>query len=98
MNDKRMIPRPLVHKHEEYTEHQWRRNENGEIDDMAMSVGYHNGPVCERCWYSFCILCDSDGWNKEPCVVDEYRCPNCNRLLGKEDNYCNYCGQAILQE
>lgn len=98
MNDERLIPKSLIHIHEEYTERDWERTESGEIDDMAMSVGYHNGPFCKRCWYTFCVLCDPDGWNKETCVIDEYRCPNCNHLLSKNDKFCNHCGQAILQE
>lgn len=98
MNDKRMIPRSLIHKHEEYPEHQWERTETGEIDDGAMMYEYHNGPVCERCGYTFCILCDPSGYDKEPCVIDEYRCPNCEHLLNEKDKLCNYCGQAILQE
>lgn len=98
MSDSRLIPKPLVHKHEEYPEHQWRRTESGEIDDAAIIYGYHNGPMCERCGYSFCVLCDPDGWNKELCVIDEYHCPNCDHLLGKHDKFCGYCGQAILQE
>lgn len=98
MNDSRLIPKPLIHIHEEYPEHQWRRKENGEIDDFAMEFGYHNGPVCERCGYSFCEHCEPDGYDKGPCVIDEYRCPNCNHLLSKNDKFCNHCGQAILQE
>ena len=72
--------------------------ESGEIDDMAMSVGYHNGPFCKRCCYTFCVLCNPNGWNEEPCVIDEYRCPSCNHLLSEKDRFCSYCGQAILQE
>lgn len=98
MSDNRLIPKPLVHKHKEYPEHQWRRTENGEIDDGAIIYGYHNGPMCERCGYSFCVFCDPDGWNKEPCVIDEYHCPNCDHLLSKYDKFCSYCGQAISQE
>lgn len=98
MSDKRMIPKPLIHKHEEYPEHQWERTENGEIDDGAMMYENHNGPVCERCGYMFCIFCDPNGWDKEPCVIDEYYCPNCGRLIYEKDKFCSNCGQAILQE
>ena len=98
MNDERLIPKSLIHIHEEYPEHDWERTESGEIDDMAMSVGYHNGPFCKRCCYTFCVLCNPNGWNEEPCVIDEYRCPICNHLLSEKDRFCSYCGQAILQE
>lgn len=90
MKDERLTPKPLIHKHEEFPEHDWYRTEDGEIDEFDMSVGFHNGPVCKRC--------DPDGWNAEPCVVDEYRCPNCNHLLNKKDKFCSECGQEILQE
>ena len=96
MNDSRLIPKPLIHRHEEYPEHQWRRKENGEIDDFAMEIGYHNGPVCERCGYSFCEHCEPDGYDKGPCVIDEYYCPNCNHFLYEKDKFCSFCGQAIL--
>jgi len=38
--------------------HTWRKNERGEIDIMAYNVGFHNGPVCEKCGYGFCHHCD----------------------------------------
>lgn len=38
MNDSRLIPKPLIHIHEEYPEHQWRRKENGEIDDLQWNL------------------------------------------------------------
>lgn len=98
MSDERLTPKPLIHKHEEFPEHDWYRTEDGEIDEFAMSVGFHNGPVCKRCGYSFCHWCEPDGWNAEPCVVDEYRCSNCNHLLNKGDKFCSECGQEILQE
>lgn len=98
MNDSRLIPKPLVHKHKEYAEHKWIRKENGEIDDFAMESGFHNGPVCERCGYSFCIHCEQDGYDKEPCIIDEYYCPNCNHSLYKKSKFCSNCGQAILHE
>lgn len=97
-NDSRLTIRPLVHKHEEYPEHQWIRNENGNIDHFAMEVGYCNGPVCKRCGYSFCEHCEPDGWDKRLCVIDEYYCPNCGRLMHEKDKFCRNCGQAILQE
>lgn len=98
MSDTRLTPRKIIHRHEEFPEHKWMRTESGKIDEFAMSIGYHNGPVCERCYYSFCEHCEPDGWDKEPCVVDEYRCPNCNHIIGRAVKYCEYCGQAILQE
>ena len=85
----------ILHIHQEFSEHQWRRTEKGEIDEFAMCVDCHNGPVCERCGYSFCERCEPNGWDEEPCVIDEYRCPTCNENIGRSDKYCKYCGQRL---
>lgn len=103
MKDERFTEKPPIHKHEEFAEHKWIRTKDGEIDDMAMSFDYHNGPICERCGYTFCVLCEPDGWNKKSCVINEYRCPNCSQVLYEKDivkkwaethngdDYCGYC-------
>lgn len=85
----------ILHIHQEFSEHQWRRTAEGKIDEFAMCFDYHNGPVCERCGYSFCEHCEPNGWNEEPCVIDEYRCPTCNENIGRSDKYCKNCGQRL---
>lgn len=70
MSDERLTPKPLIHKHEGYEEHDWYRTENGEIDTCAMESGIHSGPMCKRCGYSFCVYCDSDGWEDETDKID----------------------------
>ncbi len=30
------------------------------VDIFAYSVGYHNGMVCNKCGFSFCVHCDSE--------------------------------------
>lgn len=90
--------KPPVHIYEEYPEHDWERKENGDIDDFAYDGDYHNGPMCKRCYYSFCIHCDPDGWNKEPCIIDEYKCPKCGRYISKGTKFCSDCGQAVKWE
>jgi hypothetical protein len=87
--------KPPVHIHEEYPEHDWERKENGDIDDFAYDGDYHNGPMCKRCYYSFCIHCDPNGWNKKPCIIDEYNCPKCGRYISKGTKFCSDCGQAV---
>lgn len=87
--------KPPIHVLEEYPEHDWERNENGDIDDFAYEADYHNGPSCKRCYYSFCMHCDPDGWNKRPCIIDEYKCPRCGRHIGKGTKFCSNCGQAV---
>ena len=90
--------KPPVHIHEEYPEHDWERDENGDIDDFACDIGYHNGPMCKRCYYSFCVHCDPNGWNKEPCIFDKYKCPKCGKYIGEGTKFCSDCGQAVKWE
>ena len=90
--------KPPVHIHEEYPEHDWERNKNGDIDNFAYEGDYHNGPACTRCHYAFCIHCDPDGWNKEPCIIDEYKCPKCGRYIIRRTKFCSDCGQAVKWE
>lgn len=84
-----------VHAYKEFKEHDWYRNEDDEIDEFAFDAGYHNGPTCKRCYYSFCIHCDPDGWNKEPCIIDEYKCQKCKKHISKGTKYCSNCGQEV---
>lgn len=37
--------------------HKWRLDDGGLVDRFALDEGYHNGPGCEVCGYSFCIHC-----------------------------------------
>lgn len=93
--DERLIKKKPIHIHQEFPEHDWERDEDGNIDELAMNFDYHNGPACARCNYSFCIHCYPDGWNKRPCIIDENRCPNCKRIVISSENYCPNCGQAL---
>lgn len=98
---KEQEPKPPIHIHEEYPEHDWETDENGNIDEWAMSYEIHNGPACERCGYSFCMHCKPNGWNEEPCVIDYYQCPKCRERIhkgGKNIEYCVNCGQAVKWE
>ena len=47
--------------------HRWKRDEYGEIDRFAMNSDYHNGPMCERCWASYCLHCNDKA--PEVCTV-----------------------------
>ena len=90
-----------VHVHEEFKEHDWYRDEDGNIDEFAMEYGYHNGPACKRCGYSFCEHCKPNGWNEEPCIIDYYQCPKCRKHIpkyGKNIEYCVHCGQKVKWE
>lgn len=87
--------KPPIHVHEEYPEHDWETDEDGKIDEWAMSYEYHNGPVCKKCYHSFCIHCEPNGFNDGPCVIDEYKCPKCGCILPKGTKFCSECGQAV---
>jgi len=40
--------------------HKWQKLGNGEINDFAMSEGFHNGPVCVECGFHFCEHCQPE--------------------------------------
>lgn len=86
----------IIHIHNEYPEHDWVRNDKGEIDEWQLDAGYHNGPMCLRCYHSFCVHCETYE-EQDPCVVDKYKCPKCGHELGynTNQNFCFHCGQAL---
>ena len=92
----KQTPKKPKHIHEEYEKHQWKRDKYGNIDEWAVSGGFCNGPMCERCYHSTCMHCNPD-YDNEPCVVDKDLCPNCSKELSgwDEDRYCTDCGQAL---
>ena len=47
--------------------HDWRLDHSGQIEMFAWEYGYHNGPVCERCWASPCVSCEPD-WESDECL------------------------------
>lgn len=49
----------------EWTDHEWRRDEDGDIDEFFYDSGHHNGPGCTRCGYSYCAHCRPEP--AEPC-------------------------------
>ena len=74
--------------------HLWKKDEFGEIDEFAYSVDYHNGPVCKVCGYSFCIHCHPEQIESD-CYIGYYICPECNKIVNKEDKMCSECGQYL---
>jgi predicted metal-binding protein len=38
--------------------HEPRLDRDGSIDYFAYENGYHNGPLCEKCWWSTCWHCN----------------------------------------
>jgi hypothetical protein len=52
--------------------HKWRMREDDStiVDDYAYSSDMHNGPICERCHFYYCVHCDSaDEKEATPCEV-----------------------------
>ena len=47
--------------------HDWKLDDDGEVDVFAFYEGYHNGPVCLRCGETFCKHCVSPERMTEPC-------------------------------
>ena len=86
-----------VHYHDEWKTHSWRKDDDGSIDDWAYesSDSIHHGPVCKRCGYSFCVLCDEDGYDDGPCVIDRDVCPICGDAVFKTYKFCPECGQKL---
>lgn len=82
------------HFYKKYGKHQWRRKENGEIDDFAWDFGYHNGVACEICGETVCVHCNPDYDELDDCEEEHWNCPNCGKMVGWKSKYCD-CGQAI---
>ena len=87
---------PVKHIHEVYPEHDWERDENGNIKEFEMG-DYHCGPMCKRCFEGFCIMCEPNGFEThKECVIDYDVCPKCGKsVLGGYGDYCSHCGQKV---
>ena len=55
-----------------FATHDWIKDEDGNVDEFAMSYDYHNGPQCDRCATSFCMHCTKNSENKmkEKCTLN----------------------------
>ena len=91
--EKQSSKKPAFKKFQ-YPEHKWRLDENGEIDEFAYECDYHNGPVCERCYYSFCEHCNPDGYKDNDCTFKEWSCASCGKEVFRSQTYCK-CGQKL---
>jgi hypothetical protein len=50
------LPRPWI---KDQNGHTWETDGNGKINVFALDAGYHNGPRCTSCGYSFCEHCQA---------------------------------------
>ena len=49
--------------------HLLKRDESGEVDGFALDYEYHNGPMCELCYDSWCQHCHDEHDKIESCSV-----------------------------
>lgn len=78
-----------------YENHLWKKDGDFEdsIDHWAVSWGYCNGPVCERCGDSFCEHCNPECWDS-PCEVEGYIC-KCDNIVYEWQKFCPHCGEKL---
>lgn len=94
----KQIAKKPIWAEEIYEHHDWQKDEDGKIDEWGMSFGYCNGPLCKRCYHSFCKHCHSDEYEErlnEKCDCSHYECPNCHKVVSKGVKVCTDCGQAL---
>lgn len=77
----------------ETSKHEWEKDDDGSVDEFAFDWGYHNGPVCEICGFSFCEHCNPDSWDDNGCDK-RYVCSECGRTEKNKEPYCN-CGAKM---
>ena len=86
-----------IHIYEIYSKHDWKLDENGDIDTWAWENGKHHGPVCMRCRSPFCSHCTSH-YDDTECEIDEMHCPSCNIEIDwpyELNKFCRNCGQEL---
>jgi len=49
-----------------WPEHDWKRDEDGEIAPFGYDGDTHNGPQCTRCHHSYCEHCHPEGDPYDP--------------------------------
>jgi hypothetical protein len=82
----------------ERRKHKWKRNSYGTIDYFAgVDCGYHNGPLCLKCGFSFCEHCHPEGYDSE-CPVPDYICTVCGSEASERGKYCPNCGADMRGE
>jgi hypothetical protein len=45
--------------------HDFKKKSDGTIDTVAMSEGFHNGPICKVCGEYFCEHCNPERMDEE---------------------------------
>ena len=89
-----VVTMKVIHHYQENTKHDWYLNEDGDIDVWQLDEGFHNGPRCRSCGYTFCEHCNPDGYNSM-CVRDWHECPRCGTEVRSTQKYCSQCGVKL---
>lgn len=67
--------------------HNWKKNENGTIDEFAWESGFHNGVICVDCGKTVCVCCHPDYMEMDDCNGKPKQTPitNADRIRGMSD-------------
>lgn len=66
--------------------HIWKLEEDGNVDVWGLDAGYHNGPKCILCGYSYCYHCHDE----PPVECTAKLCTSCGIKL--VHGICIQCG------
>ena len=78
-------------------EHQWRRDENGKIDQFGLDIERHNGPKCVRCHESYCQHCQDapDNPKCEPYIPSYTASLDAQQPVWEALGRCGFEGPAV---
>lgn len=51
--------------------HNWKKDENGNVNEWAWESGFHNGVICMNCGRSVCVHCEPDYLELDDCTGPE---------------------------
>lgn len=67
--------------------HNWKKNEDGTIDEFAWESGFHNGVICVDCGKTVCVCCHPDYMEMGDCKGKPKSTPqtNADRIRAMSD-------------
>lgn len=75
--------------------HIWKKDINGQVDELVWENGFHGGPYCTLCFESPCACCNPNYDDLENCHK-HYICSHCGKESLYRDAFCA-CG-AVMEE
>ena len=51
--------------------HNWKKDENGNVNEWTWESGFHNGVICRNCGRSVCVHCEPDYLELDDCTGPE---------------------------